>query len=301
MQLTESQLFTIEALNRIEGFVWPDGATSAGVVGVPGGNLIHFFSGDCWLKTVNLTNVVTEKPDWRNSLITREQFDSVDGWVRNDGYDPKVSCIDIRFESGVDEGSYNSSSEWSWVINDPETMPRVEITHWRYHKSTKEAGAHNPEPKRPTLLEILVRELPRRGGWPKGALFMIQDRCGLITHFGEHIEARCIDGDWCITSDNELGEPFPVSMLSCDYSTKIVNRYEYLIEAAKAHDNIRFIADDECKPQKQEATTEQQPKSLDQLFAERKKMMTDLSVTRSNLSIINYEIKALLTAQGWTK
>ncbi|MDA1378725.1 hypothetical protein PCI56_01200 [Plesiomonas shigelloides subsp. oncorhynchi] len=28
-RLTESQLFTIEALNRIEGFVWPKEATHA--------------------------------------------------------------------------------------------------------------------------------------------------------------------------------------------------------------------------------------------------------------------------------
>ncbi len=285
MNLTESQLFTIEALNRIEGFVWPERAKFAKMDDCV--RRIYFyarepelsdstFNGD-FLLGLSMIKSESIHPDWRNSLITREQFESVDGWVR--GKIPKTAFNIEMILFGANESDVK----------------------WRYHKTTKEAEMNNPETKRPTLLKILVLELPRRGGWPKGALFMVQDNRGFITHFSEHTEARCIDGNWYITSDNELGDPFPVSMLSCDYSTKIVNRYEYLIEAAKAHDNICFIADDECKPQKKEATTEKQPKSLDQLFAERKKMMADISVTRSNLSIINYEIKALLTAQGWTK
>lgn len=91
-RLTESQLFTIEALNRIEGFAWPKNANhafmnhehrfvsfSSGACSVPGADGIcqyhGIYAGDI--------SVGTYHPDWSNSLITKEQFDSVDGWVRS--------------------------------------------------------------------------------------------------------------------------------------------------------------------------------------------------------------------------
>lgn len=91
-RLTESQLFTIEALNRIEGFVWPAGAKFAAMDNcvscvdfyvnkvVLRDRALSFIGKRSHLKPVHLGYV---HPDWRNSLITREQFESVDGWVRS--------------------------------------------------------------------------------------------------------------------------------------------------------------------------------------------------------------------------
>lgn len=90
LRLTESQLFTVEALNRIHGFVWPKEATHASMDDAS--VLIHFyamepvagrfsFSGVCVYAPDAISD--SKHPDWRNSLITREQFESVDGWVRS--------------------------------------------------------------------------------------------------------------------------------------------------------------------------------------------------------------------------
>lgn len=191
MNLTESQLFTIEALNRIEGFAWPENANHAFMnendrfVSFTGGRRpsVVVAIDRCLYAGVYAGSVSAgcKHPDWRNSLITREQFESVDGWVRN----TKMRLPNKTLYSQIEVLYDNSAMAFDDAIS---VYWDENVDTWRYRK-----------------------------------------------------------------------------------------------------------------PQKQEATTEKQPKSLDQLFAERKKMMADLSVTRSNLSIINYEIKALLTAQGWTK
>lgn len=93
-RLTESQLFTIEALNRIEGFVWPVKATYASIDSES--LLVDFwsssprpsqhipaFDGETGHLIDDYAHVDAKHPDWRGSLITREQFDSVDGWVRS--------------------------------------------------------------------------------------------------------------------------------------------------------------------------------------------------------------------------
>lgn len=91
-QLTESQLFTIEALNGIEGFTWPDGAMSAAMLYgseevyfySDHKSFIHLFPSKFEGKLMISAAVSCEKchPDWRNSLITKEQFDSVGRWLQ---------------------------------------------------------------------------------------------------------------------------------------------------------------------------------------------------------------------------
>lgn len=92
-RLTESQLFTIEALNGIQGFVWPKEATHASMDAET--QVVDFwtaeprplqtpsaFDGPDDSLVDNDVYAKSKHPDWRGSLITREQFDSVDGSVR---------------------------------------------------------------------------------------------------------------------------------------------------------------------------------------------------------------------------
>lgn len=142
MQLSESKLFTIEALNRIEGFVWPEKAGFAAMDAKDG--CVSFYKikphhEECYFTTINgyLGFEETKKPhpDWRNSLITKEEFDSVDGWVRHDNSECPTnseSLVQVKMD-GVQAGySAHISKAWAWVNGG--------ITHWRYHKPTKESA-----------------------------------------------------------------------------------------------------------------------------------------------------------------
>lgn len=132
MQLSESKLFTIEALNRIEGFVWIDDMNYACMFN--NGRFVWLFEQAPFVKNqafdvsswwVSKKNTSVEHPDWRNSLITKAEFDSVDGWVR------------------------------SWVASVPESIPACGIEvecgifgrKWRYHKPTKETTMPATKPE----------------------------------------------------------------------------------------------------------------------------------------------------------
>ncbi|MGL5307224.1 MAG: hypothetical protein ACRC9Y_13990, partial [Aeromonas veronii] len=97
MSLSEGKMFTIEALNRIEGFVWPDKAKFADFDS--GGWFVFFrlhepkalrgsFEGG--YIDGSLVDTGVDHPDWRNSLITREEFELVDGWVMFSGIESPV-------------------------------------------------------------------------------------------------------------------------------------------------------------------------------------------------------------------
>ncbi|MEG1651921.1 MAG: hypothetical protein RRZ38_00045 [Hafnia sp.] len=162
MNLTEGQLFTIEALNRIDGFVWPDGMSCAGMM--EGGCSVWFFQGAVatmpdflsFAGWVTSSGVGVEHPDWRNSLITREQFDSVDGWVRNDNRKPNVGdvFVDIMFDSG-NISLCNCVNEWEWVDCD--------IIKWRYNKPLDYCESDQQEaPKQPSIDELYSQYKERR-------------------------------------------------------------------------------------------------------------------------------------------
>lgn len=83
-----------------------------------------------------------------------------------------------------------------------------------------------------TLLQILVEELPKRGGWQEGALNATQDKdgevcfsAGAVPEFGL---AAWEGGDW-------FGNEF-YTIRASDYSTAIVTRdqYEAALAASKA-------------------------------------------------------------------
>lgn len=140
-RLTESQLFTIEALNKIQGFVWPDGAEFASYdrwsfridlwshePELRSGG----FYGQCIL--IKRIHVESTHPDWRNSLITKEQFDRVDGWVKNDGSHNRQpsnisSVIDVMINRGTGFTAV-AASEFLWNAAERSDC----VFYWRYHK-----------------------------------------------------------------------------------------------------------------------------------------------------------------------
>lgn len=82
------------------------------------------------------------------------------------------------------------------------------------------------------LIDLLVKELPRRGGWPEGALNATQDKdgevcfsAGAVPEFGY---AAWEGGDWC-------GNEFH-TITASDYATAIITReqYESALAASKA-------------------------------------------------------------------
>lgn len=82
------------------------------------------------------------------------------------------------------------------------------------------------------LIDLLVQELPKRGGWPEGALNATQDKdgevcfsAGAVPEFGF---ATWEGGDWC-------GNEF-FTIRAADYSTAIITReqYEAALAASKA-------------------------------------------------------------------
>lgn len=134
-QLTESQLFTIEALNKIHGFVWPEQATHAAMDerdfrvtffrDKPFPNISRFIGIFHELAVVDL-----DHPDWRGSLISKAQFDSVDGWVRACGVMPNGNIeVDIKRYpdgSGFQSGSLAKFINWN------------DVKLWRYHNRANE-------------------------------------------------------------------------------------------------------------------------------------------------------------------
>lgn len=140
-RLTESQLFTVEALNRIHGFVWPDKAEFAAM------DLdereVHFYTKRPYEKEkqfsiaagyLKSSDVEDRHPDWRNSLITKYQFDRVDGWVRNDGSHNRQpsnvsSLIDVMINRGTGFVAV-AANECLWNA----TKRSDCVFYWRYHK-----------------------------------------------------------------------------------------------------------------------------------------------------------------------
>lgn len=154
MNLTEGQLFTIEALNRIEGFEWPEKAKFAEV---DGGCIAYFYESDS-TGSSPLTSVRVKDPyDKRkiNASITREQFDSVDGWVLFGGIESPVSgdcAIDVKYANGTAEINFSADGyEWNWRGDG------LRIVAWRYHKPTKENEMQQPKPfKKRDCIETLI-------------------------------------------------------------------------------------------------------------------------------------------------
>ncbi|MGL4467955.1 MAG: hypothetical protein ACRCUK_10750 [Plesiomonas shigelloides] len=170
MNLTEGQLFTIEALNKIDGFVWPDGAEFAALD--RDDVYINFFQNgalpyddEAWIgkRLVNSSvNVGAARIDWRNSLITREQFESVDGWVRHTGNsmpdEADEKRIDYMMRSGV-SWDYCTANNLDW----DSSCHADDIIKWRYSKQSKETDMQPEVPKQPSIDELYSQYKTQHG------------------------------------------------------------------------------------------------------------------------------------------
>ena len=89
------------------------------------------------------------------------------------------------------------------------------------------------------LIDILVEELPKRGGWPKGAKCITQDGDWKVEPAYCHPSVAKCDGDgfWFLDSSRIGG--FEVDALASDHTTAIITREQY--EAALAAKNDGWI------------------------------------------------------------
>ena len=89
------------------------------------------------------------------------------------------------------------------------------------------------------LIDILVEELPKRGGWPKGAKCITQDGDWKVEPAYCHPSVAKCDGDgfWFLDSSRIGG--FEVDALASDHTTAIITREQY--EAALAAKNEGWI------------------------------------------------------------
>ncbi|MDA1380482.1 phage N-6-adenine-methyltransferase [Plesiomonas shigelloides subsp. oncorhynchi] len=132
-QVTESQLFTIEALNRIEAFVWPEGADGAEM---HDHDPEAYFCSSSNPKYRKVWHAGVLHPNCTDSLITREQFDCVDGWVRCDGCMPVSGdvVVQVSLNFGISGGKTDFASKFAWGDGG--------ITHWRHRKLTNAYSAN---------------------------------------------------------------------------------------------------------------------------------------------------------------
>lgn len=89
------------------------------------------------------------------------------------------------------------------------------------------------------LIDILVKELPKRGGWPKRANCITQDGDLKVEPAYCHPSvAKCDDDGFWFLDSSRIGG-FEVDTLASDYTTAIITREQY--EAALAAKNEGWI------------------------------------------------------------
>ncbi|MGL5726582.1 MAG: hypothetical protein ACRCYD_01850 [Plesiomonas sp.] len=104
-------------------------------------------------------------PDWRNSLITREEFESVDGWVRHimDGV-PEIndgSSIDVKYCDDLLAFGILLES-----VNDDDSLDSWgNVRKWRYHKPQKQEVKPEPE-----SIETMIRRYKAAGENKRAAI-----------------------------------------------------------------------------------------------------------------------------------
>lgn len=96
------------------------------------------------------------------------------------------------------------------------------------------------------LIDILVEELPKRGGWPKSANCITQDGDLKVEPAYCHPSvAKCDDDGFWFLDSSRIGG-FEVDTLASDYTTAIITREQY--EAALAEKEHPLPWDEKNKP-----------------------------------------------------
>ncbi|HFQ6936272.1 TPA: hypothetical protein ACHSNL_001888 [Klebsiella variicola] len=89
-----------------------------------------------------------------------------------------------------------------------------------------------------TLLEILVRELPKHGGWPDGAVFVAQEEGGELWSFTSKPQKDC-DDEWMDESHGGYHTKVGKLREASDHDISTITREQY--EAALAAKNDGWI------------------------------------------------------------
>jgi hypothetical protein len=91
------------------------------------------------------------------------------------------------------------------------------------------------------LIDILVQELPKRGGWPEGAKTVAQDSCGEVWGFN-CVAPKINNGLWWISAsytDLISSSRVQLDLLADDWNSTFITREQY--EAALAAKNEGWI------------------------------------------------------------
>lgn len=93
------------------------------------------------------------------------------------------------------------------------------------------------------LIDILVQELPKRGGWPDGANCITQDPDYIIEPAGcEPQVAQFREVQWYLDASRTGG--FKVKYLASDYTTAIITREQYESALTAKNDGwIEWVAE----------------------------------------------------------
>lgn len=89
------------------------------------------------------------------------------------------------------------------------------------------------------LIELLVQELPKRGGWPEHATCVAQDGDGLVMFADCHPSVvRQINGRWFMNSRRLNGNGSEGYELAEDYATSVITREQYEASLAAAQQPV---------------------------------------------------------------
>lgn len=96
------------------------------------------------------------------------------------------------------------------------------------------------------LIDLLVKELPKRGGWPEEAKIMSQDAAGLINAHRNERLVFLIDQFWTGTSKNDACKNFSPFYLkkATDWNTNTVTREQYEAALAASEGWIQWAGGD---------------------------------------------------------
>lgn len=84
-----------------------------------------------------------------------------------------------------------------------------------------------------TLLEILVRELPKHGGWPDGAVFVAQEEGGELWSFTSKPQKDC-DDEWMDESHGGYHTKVGKLREASDHDISTITREQYEAALAEA-------------------------------------------------------------------
>ena len=140
------------------------------------------------------------------------------------------------------------------------------------------------------LIDILVEELPKRGGWPKRANCITQDGELIVEPATCHPSVAKFNGEYWFLKASRIGG-FEVDTLASDYTTAIITRDQYEAVLAAKNDGWIEFGGGEC-PVPGDTEVLIRCKSKGSWDCRRKQRADEVSWTYddSNLDVIAYRL-----------